>query len=149
MAGNSPIEAIRAKTGLVEGINVSRFLWVCLGGGVGSGARYALSVWATKRFDVAVPLGTLSVNTIGSLLLGVLMCVALHTDLMPISARLGLTVGVMGGFTTYSTFNYETLRLAEQGHWGLAGLYVALTLVGCWVAGALGFFGTRWALGVA
>jgi fluoride exporter len=121
-----------------------RVLWVCLGGGVGSGARYLLSLWATQRFEVSVPIGTLLVNASGSLLLGVLMSLALDTSMLPPSVRLGLTVGVMGGFTTYSTFNYETLRLAEQGLWGTAAAYVGLTLVGSWILGALGFFVTRW-----
>ncbi len=122
---------------------MSRFLWICLGGAVGTGARYLMSDWSLRNLGPGFPWGTLAVNVIGSFLLGVLMQIALATALLSPTLRLTLTTGVMGGFTTYSTFNYETLRYLQQGDWVGAGTNVAVTLVVCLVAGALGLFLTR------
>ena len=66
---------------------------------------------------------------------------------MSIELRLLLTTGFMGGFTTYSTFNYETLRLLQDGRWSAAALNVGLTLVACLAGGALGMIGARAAVG--
>ena len=86
---------------------MNRFFWICLGGAAGTGARYLLSGWTLAAFGVAFPWGTLSVNVIGSFLLGLLMPVGVATPLLSPTLRLALTTGVMGGFTTYSTFNSE------------------------------------------
>ena len=126
---------------------LSRIFWVGLGGMAGSVARYLLSAWLTKTLGPAFPFGTLAVNLIGSLLLGAIMAIALHTAALSPGAQLGLTTGVMGGFTTYSTFNFETLRLLEDRAWALAGLYVGATLLGCLALGWLGWHGTAWLLG--
>jgi len=67
------------------------------------------------------------------------MTVALSTALLSPNVRLFLTVGVLGGFTTYSSFNFETLVLFQQRLWGMGMLNVALTVPGCLVAGGLGF----------
>lgn len=126
---------------------LSRILWVGLGGMAGTIARYLLSSWLTKALGPAFPFGTLAVNLIGSLLLGAIMAIALHTAALGSSTQLGLTTGVMGGFTTYSTFNFETLRLLEERAWGLAGLYIGATLAGCLFVGWLGWQGATWLLG--
>ena len=112
---------------------MARFLWICLGGAAGTGARYLLSGWLLRAAGPGFPWGTLAVNVLGSFLLGLLMQVALATDL-----RLALTVGVMGGFTTYSTFNYETLQYLLRDEWLTAFACVAATLFVCLAAGALG-----------
>ena len=125
---------------------LSRVLWVGLGGMAGSVARHLLSGLLTKTIGLAFPFGTLAVNLIGSLLLGVIMAIAVHTTSLSPGAQLGLTAGVMGGFTTYSTFNFETLRLLEERAWALAGLYVGATLLGCLAVGWLGWQGTAWLL---
>ena len=122
---------------------MGRFLWICLGGAVGTGARYLLSDWSLRNFGPGFPWGTLAVNVIGSFLLGALMQIALATSLLPPTLRLTLTTGVMGGFTTYSTFNYETVRYLQQSDWVGAGTYVAATLGVCLAAGALGLFAAR------
>lgn len=104
---------------------IARFFLVCLGGAVGSGARYATSLCS--------PFGTLIVNVVGSFLIGAVM------ELLPPSdVRLVLTVGVLGGFTTYSSFNEETLRLLRADSWGMGLANVAATLLGCLIAGAAG-----------
>lgn len=88
---------------------MSRFFWICLGGAAGTGARYLMSVWALTLLGPAFPWGTIAVNVTGSFLLGGLMHLALTTGILTPTLRLALTSGLLGGFTTYSTFNYETL----------------------------------------
>src|SRR5262245_45608072 len=110
---------------------MSRFLWICLGGAVGTGARYLIALGAPRVLGTAFPYGTLFVNVVGSFLLGALMHLGLATSLMSPTLRLVLTTGVMGGFTTYSTFNYETTEYLRQGAYGLAGLNVVATLGLC------------------
>lgn len=119
---------------------MTRFLWICLGGAVGTGARYLLSGWLARTAGTAFPWGTLAVNVIGSFLLGVLVQVVLDPDS---TLRWALTTGVMGGFTTYSTFNYETLQYLQRNDWLLASLNLAVTVVVCLVAGSLGLVAGR------
>ena len=126
---------------------MARVLWISLGGAVGTAARYLLSGWLLRALGPAFPCGTLAVNVIGSFLLGAIMHVGLNTTLLSPGARLVLGTGVMGGFTTYSTFNYETLQYLQEGAWGLAGLNVSATLVTCLVAGVLGVVAARLVVG--
>jgi len=126
---------------------MARVLWISLGGAVGTAARYLLSGWLLRALGPAFPYGTLAVNVIGSFLLGAIMHVGLNTTLLSPGARLVLGTGVMGGFTTYSTFNYETLQYLREGAWGLAGLNVSATLVTCLVAGVLGVVAARLVVG--
>jgi CrcB protein len=106
-----------------------------------------LSGWLTKVWGSGFPAGTLAVNVIGSFLIGAIMQVALTTDLVSPALRLFLTTGIMGGFTTYSTFNYETLRLLEDNAWGLGVANIAVTLVSCLLAGVLGVLTGRMVAG--
>jgi CrcB protein len=115
---------------------VKELLLVCLGGAVGSGARYLVGVWAA-RTTTAVPLGTFLVNVVGSFLLGVVMAASLRGALPP-GTRAVLAAGVMGGFTTYSAFNWEMLASFERGAWLSATLYGGVTLLSCLGAGAAG-----------
>jgi len=126
---------------------MARFLWICLGGAAGTGARYLLSGWLLRVAGPGFPWGTLAVNVIGSFLLGLIMQVALATDLMPLTVRLALTTGVMGGFTTYSTFNYETLQFFQRDEWLLGLANLGGTVVACLAAGVLGVFAGRLFLG--
>jgi CrcB protein len=75
------------------------------------------------------------------------MEIALATDAVPAPFRLALTTGLLGGFTTYSTFNYETMALLQQGSLRLAALNVALTVGGCLAAGLSGLVLARWIVG--
>jgi CrcB protein len=122
---------------------MARFLWICLGGAAGTGARYLLSGWLLRAAGPGFPWGTLAVNVIGSFLLGLIMQVSLTTGLISPALRLALTTGVMGGFTTYSTFNYETLQYLQQNDWLAACANVAVTLLVCLAAGALGVLGGK------
>ena len=121
-----------------------RFLWICLGGAVGTGARYWLGGWTQRLAAPGVPAGTLAVNVIGSLLLGALMEAGVTGGLLAPTLRLTLTTGVMGGFTTYSTFNYETIEYLREGAWFLAAANVATTVIVCLGAGLAGLAFGRW-----
>lgn len=109
-------------------------LFVFLGGGAGSAARYLASL--------AIPRGTLVVNLAGSFAIAVVSALVRPSDL-----RIALIAGILGGFTTYSSFNEETLQLLRSGMWGAAGLYVLATGLGCLAAGALGFAAAQWIRG--
>lgn len=126
---------------------MARLLWIGFGGFLGTIARYLMIGWALKLFGPAFPWGTLAVNVIGSFLLGVVMWIGVNTAAMSQTARLAITAGGMGGFTTYSTFNYETLQLFQQRAWLLGAANVGATLVGCLVAGILGWAGAAALLG--
>lgn len=126
---------------------MTRLFWICLAGAVGTGARYLLSGWTLRLLGPAFPYGTLAVNVLGSLLLGAIMFTGVQTNLMSPALRLVLAVGCMGGFTTYSTFNYETLELFREGAWLLGALNIIVTLIACLVAGVLGWAGARLVLG--
>ncbi|HEX9477400.1 MAG TPA: fluoride efflux transporter CrcB [Methylomirabilota bacterium] len=117
---------------------MTRFALICLGGAVGTGARYLLGGVVARWAGPDFPYGTLLINVLGSFLIGVVQQVGLTSLLIPDTLRLVLAVGVMGGFTTYSSFSYETIRLLEAGSWLAASVYVALTTalcLACCVAG--------------
>ena len=115
-----------------------RFLAVCLGGAVGTGARYLLNGWFLRWLGPAFPWGTLAINVLGSFLLTLILTFALASDAIPLTLRIALTTGVLGGFTTYSTFNHETLQYLLEQKWLLAGLYLGGTVLGCLLASLLG-----------
>jgi CrcB protein len=115
-----------------------RFLLVCAGGAIGTGCRYLIALWAPVAFGTAFPAGTLIVNLAGSFLMGFVMQVGSTTGVLSINARLALTTGVLGGFTTYSAFNYQTTEYVRAGAWHYAALYLVATLLGCFAAGFAG-----------
>ncbi len=117
---------------------MTRFLLICLGGAIGTGARYLIVVWAARTTGTGFPYGTLLVNLAGSFLIGVLMQLSLSTPLLGADARLIVGTGILGGFTTYSAFNHETLVLLRDGSLRVAAVNVTVTLLGCLGAGALG-----------
>jgi CrcB protein len=110
---------------------VERFLFICLGGAIGTGLRYLASSLAVRWLGVDFPYGTLIVNVVGSFLIGLIQQVGATSLLIPETTRLFLTVGIMGGLTTYSSFSYETLRLAQIGAWGQAWINVLVTTAVC------------------
>ncbi|MCK9172842.1 fluoride efflux transporter CrcB [Desulfuromonas thiophila] len=117
---------------------MTKWLAVALGGGCGCLCRYWLSGWVYAWLGRGLPYGTLAVNLLGSFLLGLLMELALRTTLIGEIGRLALCIGFMGGFTTFSTFSFETWRLLEAGQWLGAGLNVVLNVVLCLVGTGLG-----------
>ena len=114
--------------------------YVAVGSAAGGVARFALSTVVQQRAGPNFPVGTLVVNISGSLLLGFLMRLALGTDLISPETRVLLTTGFCGGYTTFSTFTYETMMLIEDGETMRAGLYivlsVVLSLIGAWLGTA-------------
>ena len=114
-------------------------LWIGVGGAIGTIARYRLDVWVQGRLGAAFPFGTLAVNLLGSFFLAFLTCVGSRSEVLSPHVRRVLATGVLGGFTTYSAFNQETLRFLQEGAWGLGAAHVAGTVLGCLAAGALGW----------
>jgi CrcB protein len=123
---------------------VLRLLLVCAGGALGSGARYLVSATMLRAFGEGFPRGTLAVNLAGSFLLGAVMTASLTGEWMSQELRLFLGAGILGGFTTYSSFNYELLALAAAGQPWLAAGYAAATFLGCLAAGAAGVALVQW-----
>ncbi len=114
---------------------MSAALWVFLGGGLGAAVRYALGAWIGARAGTSFPLHTLLINVSGSFAIGVLLTLlTARSDGNP-ALRLFLVVGFLGGYTTFSSFSYEVLALAESGAWRQAAAYVigsnALSLLAC------------------
>jgi CrcB protein len=110
---------------------MERFLFICLGGAIGTGLRFLTASLAVRWLGVDFPYGTLIVNVVGSFLIGLIQQVGATSLLIPETTRLFLTVGIMGGLTTYSSFSYETLRLAQIGAWGQAWINVLVTTAVC------------------
>jgi len=116
---------------------------VALGSGVGGVARVVLGNAVQARAAGAFPLGTFVVNVTGSLALGFLMRYTMASPTMSTEMRVMLTTGFCGGYTTFSTFSYETLTLFEAGDYRRASLYallsvvlaIAATLAGVFIAG--------------
>lgn len=111
--------------------------WIAVAGGIGTALRYGAGV-AASRWGGELPYGTLLVNALGSFALAVVAEALAGTTLLGVEARLLLGVGLLGGFTTYSSFNLETLRLAQAGQLDRALLYGAATVFGCLLAGLAG-----------
>ncbi|MBN2195289.1 MAG: fluoride efflux transporter CrcB [Polyangiaceae bacterium] len=116
------------------------FFWICIGGALGTGSRYLVGMWAAKTLGTGFPYGTLLVNVVGSLLISIAMYLSVDTAAIPLPVRLFLTTGLLGGFTTYSSFNYETIKLFQSGAWGLAATNILITVLVCAASGLLGLF---------
>ena len=121
---------------------MERFVWICLAGAAGTGARYLIAIWAAQRLGSAFPYGTLIVNLAGCFVIAAMMHVALIAD-WSATLRAALTIGFVGGLTTYSSFNYETMRLFEEGVGASAAINLAATIVGGLAAGWLGLIAAR------
>jgi CrcB protein len=111
-------------------------LLVALAGGIGSALRFAIAIALERRSEL--PWATLAVNVVGSFLLGVVAISLEGKRILGVDARVVLGTGLLGGFTTYSSFNLETLRMLERSEHGKAALYVGATLIVCMVAGMAG-----------
>ncbi|GAB4175169.1 MAG: fluoride efflux transporter CrcB [Geothermobacteraceae bacterium] len=120
-----------------------QLVYITLFGGLGCLSRYLVSGWVYALAGRALPWGTLAVNILGSFLLGFLMESGLRTSLLPADLRVGITTGFLGGFTTFSTFSYETVRLLEEGSYLQAGANMVLNLVVCVVCALLGIWVAR------
>jgi len=108
---------------------MSPLLYVMVGGAVGSGARYLTGRAMTGLLGAGYPFGTLAVNLVGGLLMGVLVGV-LARNAAPEGWRLLIGVGVLGGFTTFSSFSLDVVTMIERGAPGLALGYVLVSVIG-------------------
>ena len=121
---------------------MGRYLSVLAGAGLGGLVRYVAGVWISEKLGAAFPWGTFTINVSGCFLIGLLMAViAAHPDLNP-NWRLFLVVGVLGGYTTFSTFGYEVWRSAKDGQMLLSLTYAVSSVVAGYLAVWLG-----WAIG--
>lgn len=104
---------------------------IAAGGALGSVARFGLSSWVYALLGQSFPYGTFVVNVLGCLAMGILF--VLFTERFADSSvlRAGVLIGVLGGFTTFSSFSIETFNLFEQGEAAKAGLYILGSLVLC------------------
>jgi CrcB protein len=112
----------------------------CAGGGL---TRYYLSGWIYAQLGRAFPYGTFAVNITGAYLIGLVMEIGLRSTLIPDSIRLGLTVGFMGGLTTFSTFSYETFTLLEDGRFLVAFINILVSVALCLLFTWLGIMTVR------
>lgn len=129
-------------------MNPAYFFLVFMGGGLGAVLRYAINLLIQPRDDARlVPIHTLCVNLMGSLAIGLLAGMVGGVGKLHEPARLLLVTGLLGGFTTYSAFSYETFELLRAQRIGAAAGYAAVTVVGCmlavWGGWALGAIASR------
>jgi fluoride exporter len=121
---------------------MARLALVALGGGFGSVLRYLLAGWGQQLTRGSFPLGTLIVNILGCLAIGALKAAFSGSLLIKEEYQVALTIGVLGGFTTFSAFAFETFAQANERDWLLAGLNILLSvglgLTAVWIGYRLG-----------
>lgn len=119
------------------------YLWVALGGALGSVSRFWLSGFVAARFGETFPLGTLVVNVTGSFLIGLIGALASSEGRMDSQSRVFATqflmYGICGGYTTFSSFSRDTLNLLHDREWLYAGGNILLSVILCMIAVWLGF----------
>ena len=104
-------------------------LYIFLGGGIGSVCRYLAGLSITRQLTTAFPAGTFIVNITGCVLIGLLYGIANRHAWLTVEWRLFLITGICGGYTTFSTFSYESISLIRQGNYAYFFLYVVLSIV--------------------
>ena len=119
-----------------------KILAVALGGSIGATSRYLVSTWAAERFGASFPYGTLIVNVVGCFIIGTFMTLTTERLIVSPYWRLLITVGFVGGLTTFSSFSYETFRLIEDADMMQALYNIGLNIV-------LGFLATWIGIGAA
>ena len=119
------------------------YLWVAFGGALGSVARFWMDDLVSARFGKSFPWGILLINVIGSFVIGVIGSMASPEGRMDAQSRIFATqflmVGICGGYTTFSSFSWHTLRLLREGQWLYAGGNIVLSVVLCLIAVWLGY----------
>jgi len=120
-------------------MNLTTIIAVASGGAIGATLRLLINTWTNKHFVHALPLGTLAVNLIGSLCIGMLFAYFhFNTTLSP-TIKTFMVTGILGALTTYSTFAIESFFLLESGHYGQAFANMALNLFGTILFAGLGY----------
>lgn len=120
---------------------MSTYLWIALGGALGSVARYGCSSLIANLFGQTFPLGTLVINIAGSFVIGLFATLTGPDGRVMLSGdiRQFVTIGLCGGYTTFSSFSYQTLTLAQDGQYLRAVINVTASVVLCLLAVWLGF----------
>ncbi|RVU40822.1 fluoride efflux transporter CrcB [Rheinheimera riviphila] len=118
--------------------SLSQYLAIAVGGAIGACLRFAVGEWMLHLFGRAFPFGTLLVNILGSFVIGLLYGLLITEQLAPNPWRIFIGIGVLGAFTTFSTFSMDTVLLLQQGAWFKAGANVVLNLVLCLTLAWLG-----------
>ena len=121
------------------------WLWVAMGGAVGASLRYAAGLWLFKP-QMQFPWPTWWINILGCLCAGIFFACSQKYPILQQEARLFLMVGILGGFTTFSSFGLESFLLFKQGAMGLVVLYALSSLIIGIMVLALGFYLTSWML---
>ncbi|MCL4078865.1 fluoride efflux transporter CrcB [Coriobacteriia bacterium Es71-Z0120] len=123
-------------------MRASDVLIVAAGGAIGAAARYAVGGWLADRFGPMFPWHTFVINITGAFLLGMLVALSVERGIVPQAWRLALGVGVLGGYTTFSTLSYESVALLSDGAYalGLANMFGSgmAGLVAAWLGLAAG-----------
>ncbi|MBF0487840.1 MAG: fluoride efflux transporter CrcB [Nitrospirae bacterium] len=114
------------------------YLLIGIGGAVGAIARYALAFWIIGKWGRVFPLGTFVINVSGSFLIGFVMSILAARNIIDPQWRLLIVVGFLGGYTTFSAFEFETGTLLKQGESLAAMLYVALSVIVGFIALRIG-----------
>ncbi len=114
-----------------------QWLMVAAGGALGAMGRFAVNAVMFPVMGGRFPIGTLVVNVVGSILMGLFYVLIIERGVLPAELRNLVMVGFLGAFTTFSTFSLDSLALWQNGHLALAAAYVALNLLLC-LAGTLG-----------
>lgn len=112
-----------------------KIMMVAVGGSIGATTRYLVSTWAADKFGTNFPYGTLIVNVVGCFIIGAFMTLATERMIVSPYWRLLITVGFVGGLTTFSSYSYETLKLLQEADIMMAMSNLLANLI-------LGFFGT-------
>jgi fluoride exporter len=113
-------------------------LWVFVGGGIGAAGRYLCDGVIQRWSGGVFPLGTLVVNVLGCFAIGVLMATLQERFVGNPALRMFLTIGILGGFTTFSTFSYETIAMLREAEYFYASVNVLLTVAVCLLATYIG-----------
>ena len=108
---------------------MGKYVVVMLGGAVGAVARFVVGTLILRFYPATFPLGTFVINISGSFLIGVLMTVFLNRPTVPVNWRLFLVTGILGGYTTFSSFEWEALVTMRNGAGAVAFLYLTLSVV--------------------
>ena len=119
------------------------YLWVAIGGALGSVGRFWLSGLVASRFGETFPWGTLVINVTGSFIIGLIGAIAVPEGRMDSQSRAFATqflmIGICGGYTTFSSFSWQTLRLLQDREWLYAGGNILLSVILCMIAVWLGY----------
>ncbi|WP_298820537.1 fluoride efflux transporter CrcB [Chloroflexus sp.] len=123
---------------------MNNILAIALGAAIGANLRYGIGLWASQRFGTEWPYGTFIINLLGCLGIGLLLTIISNRVTVSEPIRLMLVTGLLGGFTTFSTFGYESFTLLSAGNWLAALGYIGGSVAGGLIAVIIGIGLGRW-----